>query len=136
MKAFRYLLAKYRPQDDSKPPVSIGIIIQSDDEIKCKFTSNVEQVTKVVGENIVDELIFKNLEKTFNENFKKKELTITDRVTRQRKTILYTSPEYLNYLLTNFLNNYVFEDYRLIEAETIDDGLVRLYKNFVDPTFN
>lgn len=135
MKAFRYLIAKYRTQDESKPLVNIGIIIQDNDEIKCKFNPSLEQVASVVGENIVDDIIFKNLEKTFNKNFSEKQLTITDKITGQRKTIQYTSPEYLTYLLTNFLNNYVFENYRLIEAENIEEGLLRLYKNFVDPNF-
>ena len=137
MKTFRYLVVKYKPSENDKPMVNIGIIIQANDEIDCKFNNDLGKVKQIIGNDaMINELIFNNLETTFKNRFKEKGFLITDKSTGQQKLLEYTNEEYLDYLSTNLLNNYYFNNKGSIDAENISDGLVRLYKNFVDPLFN
>lgn len=136
MNLYRYLVIKYKSQQVDKPEVNIGIIIQSDTEITCKINNDIQRVKNVIGDEPIDKLIFTNLEDTFQRNFEEGYYTVTDKVTGEQKQVPYTDPAYLDYLKTNFLNGYYFNNKGVLEAEDINNGLSRLYKIFVDPSFN
>lgn len=130
MKSFRYLIVKYNPLLD-RPAINIGVIVQSDEEISCKFNQSIERVKNIVGDVNIEEVVFTNLEKTFKEKFAEGTTTITNKETGEQKTINYTNPEYLDYLSTNILNNYVFNNRGMIEAENIEDAINRLYNDHI-----
>ncbi len=133
MNIFRYIIAKYKFQENSIPPINIGVIIQSDSDIRCKFIDDTSSIEKTGNSNLPDKLLFKNLEKTLINRFSEGTISITDKETREKQEINYTDPRYLEYLNTNFLNTYIFEDKGVIQAEKIDEALVNLYRNYVNP---
>lgn len=132
---FRYLIAKYKPLDDSKQPINIGVIVQSDEAITCKFNKDLDSVAKVVGKDAVNKLVFINLEDTFKHKFEERALIVTDKETGEQKEISYNSPSYIDYLSSNFLNNYIFEYSGEVIADDIEKALIRVYRNFVNPQY-
>jgi hypothetical protein len=135
MNSYRYLIAKYKPNEENKSPINIGIIIQSDDQITCKFIPDVKVLDKVKSSaGQTDKFVFENMGKTLQERFAEKTLTITDPTTREKKDIHYTDSVYLDYLCSNFLNNYIFGDRGVIQSENINDGLEQLYSKIVFPS--
>lgn len=134
MNSFRYIIAKYKFNEENKPPINIGVIIQSDEQILCKFNSDLSLVKKINGnQQLTDEFVFASMGDTFTKRFAEGTTSITDHETKEKKVIKYTDPQYLDYLNTNFLNNYIYTDRGIIQADSIDEGLSNLYKNFIDP---
>ncbi|GEM_PF-6346658 len=135
MKNYRFLVVKYKPIAAEKPMINIGVIIQGEGEIDCKFNKDLTRVTNFIGPENIDKMIFENLEDTFKTNFQSGSFWITNKDTGAKREIKYTDPFYLDYLTTNLLNNYYFNNKGQLEAKNIQEGLVRLYRTFIDPSY-
>jgi uncharacterized protein YwgA len=124
---YRYVVAEYHPES-SERTVSIGVIIQSKQELLFRFISPNE-----AGDLIPElsrDLIF-NIEVTFIRDREKGSVPIPRREGNERELIPVTSSGYLDYLRSTFLNTITFTAPKAIIAARGDALLTSLFEEHV-----
>lgn len=124
---YRYVIVEYYPES-SEQPLNIGVIVQGKDELLFRFISPDE-----AGDLVPDlsrEIVF-GLEATFIRDKEKGAIPIRTGEGNERKAITVTSPQYLDYLRSTFLNTITFTEPQTVVATRRDSLLDSLFSKHV-----
>lgn len=110
----RYIIAQIKPDALMDKKINIGVIAQTDTEIKCRFVNNLSE--RIAGR--FSPLIFDNLNATYREHFSSKEgvKIYSDEI----KTYIQVTPlqrEYLDFLRNINKHQLRFSDIKEVAKE-------------------
>lgn len=129
----KYVIAQYNNLNpfDNKT-IAIGVVIQSENGLLFKFDLSEDRLKKIksIAPN-VDPETFKNLSKSFEENFARAEYIETSDELGNKIRIKHTDPKFLDYLNATYQTFYQYSEPKEIEGTDIDKYLELLYSRIV-----
>ena len=124
----RYTIAQVKPDALKDTRVNIGVIVQSDRTIRCKFVNNISQ--KISG--TVSSLVFDNLNDTYGKHLSRKEgINMYSEKDNKYVKVRPTQKEYLFFIQNINKHQLRFTDIQQTKETEVDKVLTRLYKRQV-----
>lgn len=132
----RYLIAKFVPDLVRHEPINIGVVLQSDEFVACRFIPRLPRAWLVETE--LAEEFLPDLRTTWEERLRAKSQWIFMAAKSTKVEVPTTSVEYLNWLGEVYNRHLQFTEVREGEVEATDrfgleSLLMHLYDTFVTP---
>ncbi len=129
----KYVLAKYlkNPLDINDAGKTIGVIVQSKDRAKLKFSNNTDALKQYDPE--ADLVAFESLEKSLKEILTKNNIIISTPNPGQDRTIAPTDTKFLEELRKSYQGKHQFSEIKeVINYPNLNNAVNELYTSFVN----